>query len=117
MPGLKSGIASERVWTLVDVQVRSDAVPGSMTIVHAVLPQSLSGEDVQLVAAGTLGEDRAVDGNVSLEHPGICLGLFGSGAAKDPSSSGIASSVLILSSGVVEIWCVTVDHGGGGLGG
>lgn len=101
MPGHKSNIARERVWTLVDVQERSDAVSGSMTIVHTVLPQSLSSKDIQLLTVSTLGEDGAIDGNVSLENSGVCLTLFVSGAAKDPSPSGIASSIFILSSRVV----------------
>lgn len=87
--------------TLVDVQERSNTMSSSMAIVHTLLPQRFSSKDVQLVAAGALGENRAVDRNVSLEDPGICLTLIGGRASENPSPGGITSSILILSSGVV----------------
>jgi hypothetical protein len=89
----------------------------SVTVVHPVLPQSLPSKDVQLVAAGTLGEDRAIDRNVALENSGICLTLIVSGASENPGSSGITSSIFILSSRVVQVWCITIDHSGGRLAG
>ena len=105
-------IIGERVWTLMHVQ-ESDAVPIFGAVVNTVLPRSLSSEDVQLVATGALGEDRAVNRDVSLEDPGICLAVICGGSPINPCPSNATSSIFILSSRVVEVWRLAINHSSG----
>ena len=57
-------------------QIAADAVAGAVVEVEAGLPQRLPGERVELRAGGAVGEHRARDRDMALQHAGEALAHF-----------------------------------------
>lgn len=103
------------VGTFVDVQEGTNTVTSSVTEVKTVGPKSATGQDIQKVSRGTVGEDSRVDRDVSLENASEAALLVGRGGLEVKGTGNIGGSVNVLSARITEVDEVGVDASSVGL--
>lgn len=82
---------------------------GSVEEVKTFLPKVLASQNINCKATGSLGKDRCVNSNHTLEDQGECPLLELSWLAKVEGPSGIGRSIEILATRVAEIDGCGVD--------
>src|SRR5262249_58788778 len=83
-------------------KIAADAVAGAVVEVEALRPQELPCERVELRAGRALGEDRARNRDMTLEHTGEAVAHFGGRLADRDGSGNVGCAVLVLGAGVDE---------------
>lgn len=79
----------------MDVQVMTDTMTSSMTVVQANTPEGHTGQSVEHEASGSDREDGTVECNVTLQDTSEPILFLCSGQAKVNRPSDISSSIPI----------------------
>ena len=87
---------------------------GAVVEIDAGLPQRLTRERIELRAGGPVGEDRARDRDVALEHPGEAVAHFRRGLADRHGAGDVGGAVLVLAAGVDQEQLAGGDRAIGG---
>lgn len=97
--------------TLVDVEVRSDAVTGAVSVVEALLPEELARQGVQGEAGGAFGEDGGVESDDAFENQGVRLAFHFRRRAEVQGARRVGRTVEVLGAGIAEVDGLGVDDG------
>ena len=97
--------------TLVDVEVRPDAVPGAVPVVEALLPEELAREGVEREAGRAFGEDGGVERDDAFEDQSVGRAFQGRWGAEVQGPRRVGGAVQVLGAGVAEVDGGGVDDG------
>ena len=93
----KRDLTRESMWTFVYSKETPEAVPGSMPIVHAVLPELVSRKYVELSTTCASGEGNCIDRDMPLQDACEGFALLESRLLEVYCTRRITSAVKVLS--------------------
>ena len=117
-------VHAKLVRAFVDTEVGTDAVTCAVAVVLMILPHGVTGQDIELGAAGSVGEDGCGEADMALEDKSVVAPLLIGERAEGYRARDVCSAAVVLSTAVKEqeaVWlkgniclrrCLVVNDGG-----